>query len=261
MVLIEPLQDLDGFLLDLDGVVYLKYRPIPAALRFIREARGSGRRVIFLTNNSSRTRQQYSTMLTSMGIECAPQDVVTSAYATATLLAARRPRARVFCVGEDGLVRELQAQGLKVVDDPPVDFVVAGIDFHFTYEKLAKASTMIMKGARFVSTNRDATFPTEEGPRPGAGSIVSAIQTASGRRPLNVGKPNRRMFEAARRILGLDASRIGVVGDRMETDILGGIRAGMKTILVLTGVTDPETLRSSKIRPDLVLNTLDEAIE
>jgi len=256
LALIPQLERFEGFILDLDGVVYLRKAVVPGAPRFVEELGSSGKKLVFLTNNSSRTREDYVTILSGFGIKATKEEVVTSAYATCLYLLRRRPVARVFVVGEAGLRDELSCAGFRVVRQPPAHFVVVGIDLHFTYDKLRLAVQMIRQGAKFVSTNRDATYPTEEGPHPGAGSIVAAIRTASGRRPTDIGKPNRRIFDMCRTVLGTPAGNTAVIGDRIETDILGGLRAGMGTILVLSGVTTRGQMGPGGVRPDLVVDSV-----
>jgi HAD superfamily hydrolase (TIGR01457 family) len=258
MPLIDKLDKIDAFVIDLDGVIYLRNELVPRADYFIEELGREGKGFVFLTNNSSRTREEYVEKLAGFGIDVSLDQVVTSAYATCRYLQERFPGSRVYTVGEEGLRRELTGCGLKVVEEEPVDVVVAGIDLHFTYEKLKKAATLVRKGAKFVSTNRDATYPTEEGLFPGAGSIVSAIQTASGRRPNNMGKPNKRVFDLCLSILEVRPKRAASLGDRFETDILGGIKAGMYTIMVLTGVTRPEDTGSLRIAPDIIVESVGE---
>jgi len=254
--LIPELEHFEGFILDLDGVVYLRSAVVPGAPRFVKELAESGKKLVFLTNNSSKAREDYVAILSRFGINATKKQVVTSAYATSLFLLRRKPMAKVFVVGEAGLRDELSRAGFRVVGKPPADFVVVGIDLHFTYDKLGLAAQMIRQGAKFVSTNRDATYPTEEGPLPGAGSIVAAVQTASGRRPTDIGKPNRRIFDMCRMILGTPAGNTAVIGDRIETDILGGLRAGMGTILVLSGVTTRGQMGPGRVRPDLVVDSV-----
>jgi len=257
---IDALEDIEAFVIDLDGVVYLRKQAIPGATRFFDELISGGKRFVFLTNNSSRTRREYVKILSGIGIRASLGDIVTSAYATARYVSERAKGSRVHVVGGSGLIEELSEAGMEVVNEPPVRFVIAGIDFAFTYEKLALASKLLRGGARFIATNRDATYPTEEGPLPGAGSIVSAIMTASGKRPMTVGKPNGWIFDICSGILRSKPGKIAVVGDRLETDILGGQRAGMRTILVLSGVTRKEDLPKSRVRPDLVVPSIADLI-
>lgn len=252
MALIDSLRNLDGFVIDLDGVIYLRRTLIPGATDFISELESAGKKYVFLTNNSSRTREEYVRILRGFQIKSSKEQIVTSAYATGQYLLERSPRSRIYIVGEGGLRSELSRTGFEIVEEPPADFVVVGIDLHFTYEKLKLASRSIRSGARFIATNRDATYPTEQGLCPGAGSIVSAVKTASGKNPTTIGKPNRWIFNICTNILGIDPVRTAVIGDRFETDIIGGSKVGMKTVLVLSGVTDYRDIRRMKLRPDII---------
>ncbi len=238
--------------MDLDGVIYLRSTLIPGALEFIDHLRSLGRSYLFLTNNSSRSRDQYAETLQGLGIPVTRDQIVTSAYATCRHLMAKASGADLLVVGEDGLRSELSEGVFCLVKEPPADFVVVGMDRHFTYAKLSLASQAIRSGARFISTNQDATYPTEEGLLPGAGSIVAAVRTASGRAPINMGKPSRRIFSMCSEILGIPAHRTAVIGDRVETDIIGGRKVGMVTVLVLSGVTAEEKVIPRGIRPDVV---------
>lgn len=260
MPLVKSLDKYDAFVIDLDGVIYLRHDPVEGAKEFVAALEEAGRGFMFLTNNSSRTRGDYVERLAGFGIEVTEGRVMTSAYATCLYLQEKHPGSRVFVVGEDGLKRELEGGGMEIAEDGPIELVVAGIDLHFTYEKLRKASVLIRSGAKFISTNRDATYPTERGLFPGAGSIVSAIQTASGRRPINIGKPSRRIFNLCLKSLSVHPGRAASIGDRYETDILGGIRAGMGTVMVLSGVTRAGGVELYRDQPDLVVESVGDLV-
>ncbi len=230
---------------DLDGVIYLGDSPIPGALAALRELESAGHRLFFITNNSTRNRRTYAERLTRMGYPAAPEQVMTSAYATALHLAAEGCAGqRALVVGEQGLVEELTQVGIEVAayeDSQPVDLVVVGLDRELTYAKLLRAHLEISKnGARFVATNRDATYPLEHGEIPGGGAIVAPIECSTGVRPVTIGKPEphtwRRILEQA----GASPGETMMVGDRSETDILGAKQIGLRTALVLSGVTSPE---------------------
>lgn len=213
----------------------------------------------FLTNNSTRTRAQYAERLRRMGIECQEHEVITSGYATAEYLHSVAPDgARVLVIGEEGLKVELRLAGLSLSENGPVEFVVVGMDRGFTYEKLRRAQQAILEGAEFIATNPDSTYPMEEGLIPGAGSIVAAVEKASGRRPKVIGKPEPFMLELALRLSGARREESVVVGDRLDTDILAGNKVGMVTVLVLTGVTTEDEARRAKgeLRPKFVIPDL-----
>jgi 4-nitrophenyl phosphatase len=231
------------YVFDLDGVIYRGDEPQPHASETVRELKRRGRRVFFLTNNSSQSREDYQVKLAGMGISARRDDIMTSAHATALyLLENAEPGERVYVVGEAGLARELDAAGIDVVRDGysgEVEYVVVGLDRRFNYDKLVRAQQAILAGAKFVATNRDATFPMEGGAlMPGGGAIVSAIETASGVRPVLIGKPETYALQKLLELAGSAPGSAVIVGDRLDTDILVGNRLGMHTVLVLTGVSD-----------------------
>jgi len=239
-----------AFIFDLDGVVYRGSQPLPHAIETIDLLMASGREVFFVTNNSGATREQYAERLQQMGLSVTPDRILTSSWATVHYLQQHMPRARLFVVGEPGLKQELQTANFRLIDDPEVelpDAVVVGIDREFTYQRLAQAQWAILQGAQFIATNTDATYPAEGRVLPGAGSIVAAIQTATGKMPLVMGKPNSRILLPL-----LDEHRISldttlVVGDRLETDIALAHALHMPSALVLTGVTTREDLENAPL--------------
>jgi 4-nitrophenyl phosphatase len=236
--------DIRAFLLDMDGVVYRGDAPLPGAQAFVSRLQSDHVPFLFVTNNSTRTPQQYVDKLASVGIDITPETVLTSALATAGYLARSAPAgSRVLVVGEIGLVRALEQQGFVVTENhAEAEIVVAGFDSGVTWDKLARATLAIRRGARFVATNPDRTLPSEEGLVPGAGSILAAIEAASDVAPEVVGKPESTIYEQALSILGTDRSSTAMVGDRLDTDILGARRMGLPTIGVLTGVSTAEEL-------------------
>lgn len=250
---------------DLDGVVYLGETPIPGAIETLRTLEAAGHRIYFITNNSTRSREDYARKLARMGYPIPPERVVTSAYATALHLRARGAEGkRVYVVGENGLREEMRAAGLQVVEDgdpAPADFVVVGLDRTLTYARLERAHREIaQRGAVFIATNRDATYPTETGTIPGGGSMVAAIEYSTGVTAATIGKPEPYAWELILHLAGATADQALMVGDRPETDILGARRVGMRTALVLTGVTDGRALDRlpEEQRPDFVLRDLTE---
>jgi 4-nitrophenyl phosphatase len=233
---------LRGLLIDLDGVVYTGSEPIPGAAGFLAEARRRGLKFLLVTNNSTTSPELVAERLHNMHIEVTPQEILTSAQAATAYVSAHAERgARVRIVGEAGLRQAALEEGLYIVDDGQTraDWVIAGLDRAFDYEKLTSATRAIIAGARFVATNADALLPVEGGQVvPGAGSIVAAIHTATNIAPIVVGKPEPALFEhGLRRLGGLAPEQVAMIGDRLETDVVGGHRAGLRTILVLSGVT------------------------
>ena len=212
--------------------------------------------MVFVTNDPGRTRAGTAALLEEVGIEATPEDVITSSAAVADAVRSELGRASVFVIGPDALRRELELAGLEVVgaDHRPVDAVVVGGHSGFDYDELAAATSAVRAGAPLWATGRDATYPTPDGLVPGTGALVAAVETASETRARVAGKPERPMFEAAKRRLGGD--RMAMVGDTLDADIAGAQRAGMATILVLSGRTTREELERSSVEPDLVLPDL-----
>lgn len=249
-------------ILDLDGCVYRGENPIEGVADALDTIRDMGLKLLFLTNNATRTVEEYVNKLNSMGIGCDKDEVLTSGYATSIYLAERYGRVTVLPVGGRALEKELSKMGHKVLDwreNGNPQFVVACLDFGFSYEKLKRACSAIFQGAKFVATNTDPTLPVEDRLLPGAGSIVAAISKATGKRPLVIGKPSRRIMDIALRMTGVNGSEVVVVGDRLDTDVKAGKKIGAFTVLVLTGATslrDLEGRRSSQ--PNLVLNSVSD---
>ncbi len=246
--------------LDLDGVVVLGDRPVDGAPEALERLRTMGKKVRFVTNNASRLRHEVAAMLTGIGVAAQPGEVLTSAAAAAELLAGRFPAgSRVLVVGAQALAEEVAAAGLTVVTeakDEPVA-VVQGYGPKVGWVDLAEACVAIRGGAQWIATNTDKTLPTPRGPLPGNGALVAALETALERRPdLVVGKPEPALFLAAAREAGSSGTLI--VGDRLDTDILGANRAGMDSLLVLTGVATDEAARAAmgQQRPTFVAKDL-----
>jgi HAD superfamily hydrolase (TIGR01450 family) len=246
--------------LDLDGVLYLIDRPIPVAVDVVRQLRAESRRLAFVTNNASRRAAEVAGLLRGMGVEAVPDEVLTSAAAAATALASRLGAdAPVLVVGADALREEIRAVGLLVVADAGAEpvAVVQGYGPGVGWTDLAEAAVAIRAGATWVATNADRTLPSPRGPLPGNGSLIAALRTALGRGPdLVIGKPEPGLFRTAADRSGADRSL--VVGDRLDTDIEGAVRAGMDSLLVLTGVstvaellTAPPSARPTYVAADL----------
>jgi HAD superfamily hydrolase (TIGR01450 family) len=257
----EPV-DFDGLIVDLDGVVWRGAVPIDGAAEAIAAVRANGTRVVFLTNEPGSSRSTFALRLTDMGIPATAADVMTSAAATARavgLLEDLTTR-QAFVVGPPALHDEIKEAGFELLsreEAPQADVVVVGGHPGFDYEELRAASTAVRNGARLFATGRDAVFPTPQGPWPGTGAILAAIETAGGAPAVVVGKPEPIMFEIAREALA-GCERVGVVGDHLISDIAGAKRAGLGAILVLTGTTTRSDLQRATIQPDLVLESLAE---
>ncbi len=266
---LETLSRVSTFIFDLDGVIWRGESAIVGAAASVERLKQLGKRCFYATNNSSRAPHWFIERLGSMGIEAQIEDVVTSATATASFIQREFGTPRVFVVGEDGVQHLLRKAGATVftvenaTQTSAVEVVVAGIDRQFNYEKLKLAQAFILKGARFIATNRDATFPVENGVVPGAGSIVAAIAVASGVEPLSMGKPEPAMLLEILKGFALSAENVAMIGDRLDTDIACGARAGIGTILVGTGVTSLEEGRqaSGEEKPDLMFADLPSMVE
>lgn len=255
----SALASLRGLILDMDGVLWEGNNPLPGLADFFQFLRRRQIRILLATNNSSLSPESYREKLQRMGVPVALDEILTSALATAEYLkSAARPGEKAYLIGEEGLIRAVEAAGLEVADPDALDarYVVVGMDRNLTWNKLACATINLHRGARFIGTNSDVTFPTERGIAHGNGAILAALTAASGIKPKVIGKPFPALLRMAVRRLGLPKARIAAVGDRLETDILGARNAGLNSILVLTGVTRRKDLRKSRIRPTWVVENL-----
>ncbi len=244
-----------GYLIDMDGVIYRGSQLIPGADRFINELLSSGIPFLFMTNNSQRTRRDVATRLARMGMPVGEHHVFTCAMATARFLACQKPNGTAFVIGEGGLLTALHRNGYSIVEKDP-DYVVVGEGRTLNFEMVEAAVGMILGGAKLVATNLDPNCPTQSGTRPGCGAIVALLETATGVKAFSVGKPSPVMLRAARNELGLSTEQTIVIGDTMETDILGGVQLGYKTILVLSGGTKRDDLTRYAYCPDEVVESI-----
>ncbi len=249
-----------GYLIDMDGVLYRGSRLIPGADYFINQLRKRDIPFLLLTNNSQRTRRDVQEKLARMGIEVDVTNVFTSAMATARFLARQKPGGTAFVIGEGGLLNALHINGYAVVDNDP-NYVVVGEGRTFSLELLEAGVRMVHRGAKLVATNLDPNCPTAEGIRPGCGALVAMIEAATGVKAFSVGKPSPLMMRDARKELGLAAEETTMIGDTMETDILGGVQLGYRTVLVLSGGTCREDLKRYAYRPDIIVDSLAELAE
>jgi NagD protein len=210
---------------------------------------------LFRTNNSQRTRRDVATRLQRLGLDVGEEHIFTCAMATARFLAQQKPAGTAFVIGEGGLLTALHTNGYAIVDRDP-DYVVVGEGRTLSYELLESALNMIRTGAKLIATNLDPNCPTHSGLRPGCGALVAMLESASGIRAFSVGKPSPVMMRAARKELGLSADQTIIIGDTMETDIVGGVQLGYHTVLVLSGSTTSEDLARYAYRPDRVAASL-----
>jgi 4-nitrophenyl phosphatase len=264
---LSGLRSVRGVLFDMDGVIYVGNRPLSGVQDALDYLAQTGRQFLFVTNNASRTPEQFVEKLATMKIGVRPDQVLGSAEATACWLAdqvanhgwARGP---VIVMGQDGLKTALLNSGFELTTEPDeAAYAVAGINFELTYEDLARVTLAIRRGARFIGTNGDVTFPSERGPLPGAGSILALLAAASGQQPLVIGKPNPGMYEQAIARLGLTAEETLMVGDRYDTDISGAMAVGLWTAGVLTGISTRADFEQADPPPHVIVDDLPGLVE
>lgn len=253
-------RDLRAFMFDMDGVIYRGDQVLPGARECLEFMRVRGIPHLFVTNNSSRTPRDYVAKLSRMGIQTTPDRVLTSALvAVADLRRTITPADRILLVGGAGIREALAIAGMTLADRwQEATIVLVGLDPNLTYEKLAQAALAIGRGARFIATNGDRSYPTERGLEPGAGALVAALQTTTGITPKMYGKPAPEMFVQGLTILGTPAAATGMVGDRLETDIAGAARSHLVTVAVTTGVSSEAELRAADPPPDFLFHSLAE---
>jgi NagD protein len=249
-----------GYLIDMDGVLYRGKQMIAGADRFIDELRRRHIPFRLLTNNSQRTRRDIAAKVGRLGIAVEEEHVFTSAMATARFLAQQKPGGTAFVIGEGGLLTALHQNGYAVVDHDP-DYVVVGEGRTFNLELVEAAVRMILGGAKLIATNLDPNCPTEHSLRPGCGAMVAMLETATGIKAFSAGKPSPIMMRAARKELGLATDETVMIGDTMETDILGGVQLGFHTVLVLSGGTKRDDLPRYAYRPEFMFESLGEFAE
>jgi 4-nitrophenyl phosphatase len=234
----QPLEKITHLIIDMDGVLYVGDQPMPCLREFFAFLRERSIPFILATNNSMRTPQQYVAKLAGMGVAVSPDEILVSGQAAARFLARDYPRGtRVHVFGTSALRQALEEEGFILADED-VALVVASMDREVTFEKLKRATLLIRGGARFIATNLDPTNPTEEGLVPGSGAMIAALEAASGVKALAVGKPEPTMYQLAMDQMHACPATTAVIGDRGDTDILGGTRAGLATICVLSGTAD-----------------------
>ncbi|GLI35035.1 acid sugar phosphatase [Desulforhabdus amnigena] len=238
-----------AYLIDMDGVLVNGAKLLDGAVEFIERLRKAGALFLLLTNNSRFTPHDLQRRLCASGLDIPVESIFTSALATAQFLRRQRPGGSAYIIGEDGLIVALEQIGYKITDQVP-DYVVIGETTSYSFERITKAVRLIKAGARFIATNPDVTGPAEDGVVPTCGAVAAMITAATGIKPYFIGKPNPLMMRSALRQLGAHSENTLMIGDRMDTDIIGGIESGMETILVLTGVTRREKVDRYPYKPD-----------
>jgi len=252
--------EIDCWLTDMDGVLVHENAALPGAAALLQQWKDQGKPFLVLTNNSMFTPRDLSARLRASGLDVPEEAIWTSALATAAFLQQQLPGGKAFVIGEAGLTTALHEAGFIMTDSDP-DYVVVGETRSYSFEAITRAIRLINAGARFIATNPDATGPSAEGPLPATGAVVALITKATGREPYIVGKPNPMMFRSALNRIGAHSESTGMIGDRMDTDIVAGIEAGLYTVLVMTGISDEAELLRYPFRPDEVLGGVDELIE
>lgn len=252
------LSETRGYILDMDGVLYRGDTLIPGVKEFLASLVAADIPYTMATNNSTNSQLDYVMKLERLGVSVPEESIFTSAVATATYLRSKYPDGtRIYVVGMKALRHAIFGDGYFFPAEADADVVVSGADFELVYGSLRTACLAIRAGADYVATNADTTFPTEAGLIPGSGAIVAALVAATGIEPTIVGKPSPVMVESCLMAMGIDAKQAVMLGDRLDTDILAGQRAGARTVMVLTGVHTPADIRQMGIEPDVVIDTLE----
>ncbi|MFZ9046938.1 MAG: HAD-IIA family hydrolase [Cyclobacteriaceae bacterium] len=244
-----------GFLIDMDGVIYIEDTPIPGAADFIAKLLKEGIPFTFMTNNSQRSPVDGVRKVAKMGIKIEEKHVYTSAMATAHFMGQQFPNGTAYVLGEGGLIKSLHENGFTLVQNDP-DFVVVGEGIDFTLEMVRRAIDFILEGAKLIATNLDATPRKKGWNNLGIAAVIAMIEEATGKTAFSVGKPSPVMMRSARKHIGLATDEVTVIGDTMSTDIQGGVSVGYKTILTLTGMTKREQLVDYPFKPDLIVDSI-----
>jgi len=253
-------REIECWLTDMDGVLVHENHPVPGAAELLQQWRDQGKPYLVLTNNSIFTPRDLSARLKAAGLDVPEEFIWTSALATAAFLASQKPGGSAFVIGEAGITTALHEAGFIMTETNP-DYVVIGETRNYSFEAITKAIRLIGGGARFIATNPDATGPSADGPMPATGAVAALITKATGKEPYVVGKPNPMMFRSALNKIGAHSENTGMIGDRMDTDIVAGIEAGLHTILVLTGISDEAEISKYPFRPDEILNSVADLLE
>ena len=252
-------REIRSWLMDMDGVLVHEEDAVPGADRFLARLRELELPFLVLTNNSIYTRRDLSARLRRMGLDVPEEAIWTSALATARFLEGQRPGGSAFAIGEAGLTTALHSAGYTLTESAP-DYVVLGETRTYSFERIAQAIRLIAGGSRFIATNPDATGPTPDGPLPATGSVAALISRATGVEPYFVGKPNPLMMRSALNAIDAHSETTAMVGDRMDTDIVAGLEAGMYTVLVLTGSTSRDEADRFPYRPSRIVDSIADLV-
>ena len=247
--------DIECWLTDMDGVLVHENDAIPGAAELLAGWEAAGIPYLVLTNNSIFTARDLAARLRTSGLHVPEERIWTSALATADFLKQQVPGGSAFVIGEAGILTALHDAGFVMTETAP-DFVVVGETRTYSFEAITRAIRLINRGARFIITNPDATGPSVDGPLPATGAVAALITKATGKEPYVVGKPNPMMFRSALNRIGAHSKKTGMIGDRMDTDIVAGIEAGLHTVLVLTGISDQAEIAKYPFRPDEIVDSV-----
>ena len=251
---------IESWLMDMDGVLIHEQAVIPGAERFVGGLRELGRPFLVLTNNSMYTPRDLAARLAGIGLRLPEERIWTSAMATANFLHSQRPEGSAFVVGEAGLTTALHAIGYTLTEHDP-DYVVLGETRTYSFERISRAIRLVAAGARFIATNPDPTGPTPDGPLPATGSVAALVSRATGVEPYFVGKPNPLMMRSALNAIDAHSESSAMVGDRMDTDVVSGLEAGMHTVLVLTGITSRSDADRFPYRPSRIVASIADLVD
>jgi NagD protein len=251
----KPSREIINYLIDMDGVLLRGLQVIPGAGQFIHSLQEAKREFLVLTNNSLYTPRDLSHRFHTIGLDIPEQRIFTSAMATAQFLHNQRPNGTAFVIGESGLTEAIHHIGYVITEIKP-DYVVLGETNVYNYELITHAIRLIELGARFIATNPDVSGPSEFGTVPGCGAMASLIEKVTGKSPFFIGKPNPLMMRSALNYLDVHSEDTVMIGDRMDTDIVAGVESGMRTILVLTGVTSPDDVDRYPYRPTKIVESV-----
>ncbi|PWH19473.1 MAG: haloacid dehalogenase [Anaerolineae bacterium] len=254
-----------ALIVDMDGVLWRQSQPIGDLTRIFQKIEAKGLKITLATNNATLTVEQYLQKLASFGVELLPEQIVNSPQAAAMYMVRHfQPGSTLFVIGKDGLRQEMLKHGYVIADgkgDAAVAAVVVGMDWDLSFEQLCQATLFLRAGAAFIATNGDRTFPTPQGLVPGVGAILALLETASEKKPIIVGKPDPLMYQIALDRMQVSPSECLVVGDRLETDILGGQQLGCQTALVLSGVSTLQQAQAWSPPPDRICQDFEEVID
>jgi NagD protein len=256
----ERRKAIESWLTDMDGVLVHEGEPVPGAPEFVNRMKASGKPFLILTNNSIYTPRDLQARLNRMGFDVPETSIWTAALATAQFLTDQRPGGTAYVIGEAGLTTAMHAVGYVLTDYAP-DYVVLGETRTYSFEAITKAVRLINGGAKFICTNPDATGPSNEGALPAAGAVAAMISKATGVDPYFVGKPNPMMMRSALNTIEAHSESTAMIGDRMDTDVLCGLEAGLETILVLTGISTREESDRYPYRPSRIVNSVADLID